>query len=77
MPTKQKPEHPHHLVTPRLPSATLHIALYHGDQRPGLNLHPLKGERQRTWAVQVSGNWRVTFRRVGPDVSDVHYEDYH
>jgi len=44
---------------------------------PGLNLHPLKGDRQGTWAVQVSGNWRVTFRLVGPDVSDVNYEDYH
>lgn len=44
---------------------------------PGLNLHPLKGARKGTWAVQVSGNWRVTFRFVGPDVSDVNYEDYH
>lgn len=44
---------------------------------PGLHLHPLKGERQGTCAVQVSGNWRVTFRFDGPDVSDVHYEDYH
>ena len=44
---------------------------------PGLHLHPLKGSRQGTWAVQVSGNWRVTFRFVGPDVSDVNYEDYH
>lgn len=44
---------------------------------PGLQLHPLKGDRQGTWAVQVSGNWRVTFRFVGPDVSDVNYEDYH
>ena len=44
---------------------------------PGLSLHPLKGDRHGTWAVEVSGNWRVTFRFVGPDVSDVHYEDYH
>ena len=44
---------------------------------PGLNLHPLKGDRRGTWAVQVSGNWRVTFRFVGPDISDVNYEDYH
>ena len=44
---------------------------------PGLHLHPLKGGRQGTWAVQVSGNWRVTFRFVGPDISDVNYEDYH
>lgn len=44
---------------------------------PGLNLHPLKGERRGSWAVQVSGNWRVTFRFVGPDIADVNYEDYH
>jgi len=44
---------------------------------PGLHLHPLKGARHGTWAVQVSGNWRVTFRFVGPDVADVTYEDYH
>ena len=44
---------------------------------PGLGLHPLKGDRHGTWAVEVSGNWRVTFQFVGADVSDVHYEDYH
>ena len=44
---------------------------------PGLSLHPLKGDRRGTWAVQVSGNWRVTFRFVGPDVTHVDYEDYH
>jgi proteic killer suppression protein len=44
---------------------------------PGLGLHPLKGDRQSTWAVRISGNWRVTFRFAGPDVTDVNYEDYH
>jgi toxin HigB-1 len=44
---------------------------------PGLNLHPLKGERKGTWAVSVSGNWRVTFRFLGKDADDVDYEDYH
>jgi proteic killer suppression protein len=44
---------------------------------PGLRLHPLKGERKGTWAVGVSGNWRVTFAFSGPDVVDVDYEDYH
>lgn len=28
---------------------------------PGWNLHQLKGARKGTWAVTVSGNWRVTF----------------
>ena len=44
---------------------------------PGLRLHPLKGDRRGTWAVTVSGNWRVTFELVGQDVDRVDYEDYH
>jgi proteic killer suppression protein len=44
---------------------------------PGLRLHPLKGSRKGTWAVSVSGNWRVSFRFSGPDAEDVDYEDYH
>jgi proteic killer suppression protein len=44
---------------------------------PGLYLHPLKGDRQGTWSVRVSGNWRVTFVFVGNDVDQVDYEDYH
>jgi proteic killer suppression protein len=44
---------------------------------PGLDLHRLKGERQDTWAVSVSGNWRITFNFVGKDIEDVNYEDYH
>ena len=44
---------------------------------PGLRLHPLKGDRRGTWAVTVSGNWRVTFEFVGQEVNRVDYEDYH
>jgi proteic killer suppression protein len=44
---------------------------------PGLSLHPLGGDRKGTWAVSVSGNWRVTFRFVGKDADAVDYEDYH
>lgn len=44
---------------------------------PGLRLHPLKGERSGTWSVNVSGNWRVTFRFTGTDIELVNYEDYH
>jgi proteic killer suppression protein len=44
---------------------------------PGLRLHPLKGARKGTWAVWVSGNWRITFRFVGADADVVDYEDYH
>jgi len=44
---------------------------------PGLDLHELKGVRKGTWAVKVSGNWRVTFRFAGKDADQVDYEDYH
>ena len=44
---------------------------------PGLRLHPLKGTRKGTWAVSVSGNWRITFKFIGVDAEVVDYEDYH
>jgi len=44
---------------------------------PGLDLHALKGERKGTWAVKVSGNWRITFSFREKDVENVDYEDYH
>lgn len=44
---------------------------------PGLDLHQLKGDRKGTWAVKVSGNWRLTFIFVGKDADAVDYEDYH
>ena len=44
---------------------------------PGLQLHPLRGDRKGTWAVKVSGNWRVTFTFVEKNAEDVDYEDYH
>lgn len=44
---------------------------------PGLRLHSLKGKREGTLSVSVSGNWRVTFKFCNADVTDVDYEDYH
>ena len=44
---------------------------------PGLNLHELKGKRKGTYAVKVSGNWRVTFKVIDGDMLNVDYEDYH
>jgi proteic killer suppression protein len=44
---------------------------------PGLQLHPLKGERKGQWAVSVSGNWRVIFAFEGQDATDVDLIDYH
>ncbi len=43
---------------------------------PGYRFHPLKGQRKGTYAVSVSGNWRLTFRFDGEDATDVDLEDY-
>jgi toxin HigB-1 len=70
-----KPEHAERL---RLILARLSAATSPKDMAlPGLKLHQLKGERKGTWAVRVSGNWRITFRFVAKDAEDVDYEDYH
>ena len=67
-----------HVGRLRLALAQLNAATAPRDMDlPGLNLHPLKGERKGTWAVSVSGNWRVTFRFVGKEADAVDYEDYH
>jgi proteic killer suppression protein len=44
---------------------------------PGLRFHGLKGNRSSTFAVDASGNYRVTFRWDGEDAVDVDLEDYH
>ena len=44
---------------------------------PGFQLHPLKGRLEDYWAVKVSRNWRVTFRFLGKNVTDVNFVDYH
>ena len=44
---------------------------------PGSRLHPLKGNRQSQWAVDVDRHWRITFTFDGRDCSDLDYEDYH
>jgi proteic killer suppression protein len=44
---------------------------------PGLQFHGLSGKRKGTYAVSISGNWRLTFQMVGGEVLDVDMEDYH
>jgi toxin HigB-1 len=44
---------------------------------PGFRFHALKGERRGRYAVDASGNWRVTFAWDGEDAVDVDLEDYH
>ena len=44
---------------------------------PRWKLHPLKGNRRGEWSVWVSGNFRLTFRVDGENVSDIDLENYH
>ncbi len=44
---------------------------------PGYKFHGLGGNRKGTYAVTVTGNWRITFRFDGEDAIDVDMEDYH
>lgn len=44
---------------------------------PGLDLHELHGARKGTWALKVSGHWRITFAFAQKDAERVDYEDYH
>jgi proteic killer suppression protein len=56
----------------------LEVATGPGDMNlPSFKLHPLKGDLKGHWSVWVNGNWRVTFRFVGPDVELVDYQNYH
>jgi proteic killer suppression protein len=44
---------------------------------PGYRLHPLKGSRKGIWAIDVSGNWRLTFEFKNGNIHILNYEDYH
>ncbi len=58
--------------------AFLEAAQQPADMRqPDFRLHPLRGDRDGTWSVSVSGNWRITFRFKVQEAVDVDLEDYH
>lgn len=44
---------------------------------PGLNLHPLKGDKSNFWSVTVQANWRVIFVFENGDARVVNGLDYH
>lgn len=69
---------PGHSKRLRLILGRLDAAEAPGDMNlPGLRPHELRGNRAGTWTVNVSGNWRVTFRFSGSNAEVVNYEDYH
>jgi proteic killer suppression protein len=50
------------------------------DLRGLRGFHALQGARAGTFALSVSGNWRLTFRferGTAGDILDVDFEDYH
>lgn len=44
---------------------------------PGFRLHRLKGDREGTWSVWISGNFRLTFDIEDGHATNVDLEDYH
>jgi proteic killer suppression protein len=44
---------------------------------PGYRFHGLKGTQRGRYAVDATGNYRVTFAWDGNDAVDVDLEDYH
>lgn len=55
----------------------LEFALFPEDMNlPGYRFHGLQG-RPKRYAVDVSGNFRLTFGWDGEDAVDVDLEDYH
>lgn len=44
---------------------------------PGWRFHALKGDQVGRYALDASGNWRVTFGWDDQDAVDVDLEDYH
>jgi len=44
---------------------------------PGFRFHALKGKFKGRYAVDASGNWRITFAWNGDDAVEVDLEDYH
>jgi toxin HigB-1 len=62
----------------RMQLAMLNAAIDVEDMnKPGWNLHQLKGRKAGIWSMKVSGNWRVTFKFEDGDAFIVNYEDYH
>jgi toxin HigB-1 len=44
---------------------------------PGFRFHALVGRDKGRYAVDASGNWRITFGWTQGDAVDVDLEDYH
>jgi len=45
--------------------------------RPGYRFHELKSDREGTFSITISANWRLTFQFDGEDAIVLDHEDYH
>ncbi len=61
------------IVTTLVAAATLEQA----STMPGWKVNPLKGDRAGTYAIAISGNWRLTFWIKEDEILDLDLEDYH
>jgi len=56
----------------------LNASVCPGDMRlPGYRLHELGGQEKGTFAINVSGAWRMTFKFDADNATDVDYCQYH
>ena len=53
------------------------IGIGHIRSAPGWRLHRLHGDLEGHCAIDVGGNWRLTFSFEGEDAVMVDYQDYH
>ena len=69
---------PFHANKLRMQLTALDVAASAFDlNKPGYHLHLLKGKRNQTWSIKVSGNWRITFEFREGNIYMLDYEDYH
>ena len=67
-----------HAIKLELQLTRLNAAIQVSDMDvPGWRLHALKGDLKGVHAIDVSGNWRLTFRIEEGHAYVVNYEDYH
>ncbi|MFA0173491.1 type II toxin-antitoxin system RelE/ParE family toxin, partial [Vibrio splendidus] len=45
--------------------------------KPGWRLHQLNPKKDDIWAIDVNGNWRVTFQFRNGNAFILDYRDYH
>ena len=63
------------IITALLVAPTLDV--FRDDAPASWRVHELKGARKGTWAVKVTGNWRLTFEVSADGIETLNLEDYH